>query len=751
MKKLFAVALLCLTTFGAMALPVKKGVWKTLTLADGTEVRARLVGDEHCHYWLGVDGNRYVASDGEYVVMPETAIQEGKVRYQKNQQRRMSRIRKAPGRQSVSSYLGEKKGLIILAQFSDKKFYSKTPRAFYDKVANQPGYRDNNGFVGSVYDYFQEQSYGKFKLTFDVYGPVTLSGTVASYGTNNRWGNDKGDGAFAAEVVKAVKSEVTNWKQYDWDNDGEIDQVMIVYAGYGEADGGGEETIFPHEWSLSLSDYGRKLSVGNNLYVDTYAVANERAYTGSRFFQYDGLGGICHEFTHCLGLPDTYCTDYSGYAGMGKWDLMASGSYNGSCFTPAGYTSLEKMLAGWLQPIELTDIQSITAMKPLTESDEVYIIYNQGNRDEFYLLENRQRTGFDAALPGQGMLILHVDYDEDIWDYNLVNTNNDDTRYGPLNDHQRCVPLRADGKDYYAKYSLQMDNAKDYSSWYAFSVSRDADEATDIYPQPDNNRLTNGSWPRAFTYNANTDGRKLMNISITNITQNTDGTMAFDFAPSGTGSGREGDNTDYGDGTVGPDPEPVEIPDALFYESFDLCQGRGGNDGSWQGTVANSTFNPDNGGWVSKKAYGGDQCARFGDTDVVGSATTPEITLKGTTTLSFRAASWKANRDGVQLSLSATNGATIEPATVTLTKGEWTDFTATLIATGSTAVTFKLDKGRFFLDEVLVVKPEEDPDNPDNPDNPDDTFWRMDMDDDGKITVSDITALINLYLTSPAQ
>ncbi|MBQ9641336.1 MAG: M6 family metalloprotease domain-containing protein [Bacteroidaceae bacterium] len=738
MKQLFVTAALLMTTLCSWALPVKKGVWKTLPLEGGTEVSAHLVGDEHCHYWLGVDGNRYVASDGKYVLMPEKAVSEGKARFQQNQKRRMTRLRKAT--QSQKGYYGQKKGLIILAQFSDQTFHDKDPQALYNKVANQPGYSDSNGFVGSVYDYFMEQSYGQFQLTFDVLGPVTVSGNMATYGANDYYGEDKAPGTFVAEVINKVKSQVTDWQQYDWDDDGEIDQVMIIYAGYGEADGGGDETIFPHEWALSASDYGRTLSVATGLYVNTYAVANERAYTGGYGFRYDGLGGICHEFSHCLGLPDMYCTDYSGYSGMGEWDQMADGSYNGRGFVPAGFTSHEKMLAGWLQPTELTSQTNITAMKPLAEADEAYIIYNKAYPNEYYLLENRQLTGFDSKLPAQGLLILHVDYDADIWAYNFVNTNNSDLRYGPLNDHQRCILFRADGKDYYQKYSDLMDQTDDEDEYYALSDSLYADMATDIYPQPGSNQLTNTSLPRAFTYNQNTDGRKLMNISITDITQNADGTISFSFAPDGTGSGEEGDNTDTGK-SAGP-----AAADALFYESFDLCGGTGGNDGGWSGNVASAVFQPDNDGWVAEKAYGADQCAKFGTGKVTGTATTPAFQLDGQTTLTFRAAAWNANNDGTTLTLSATGGATLEPSTITLTKGEWTDYEVTLTAQGSTAITFTASKGRFFLDEVVVANPDKDDEDPDTP--AEDPLGKIDIDGDGKFTISDITRLINLYLES---
>ena len=128
-----------------------------------------------------------------------------------------------------------------------------------------------------------------------------------------------------------------------------------------------------------------------------------------------------------------------------------------------------------------------------------------------------------------------------------------------------------------------------------------ADIYGDVYPQPNNNQLTNTSVPRAFLYN-NSDGRKLMNISITDITQNPDSTISFKFAPDDSGSGEEGDNTQYGLSAPNPD-----IAGALFYESFDQCDGTGGNDGAWSGSIATGQFITDNEDWTSEKAYGANQ------------------------------------------------------------------------------------------------------------------------------------------------
>ena len=224
----------------------------------------------------------------------------------------------------------------------------------------------------------------------------------------------------------------------------------------------------------------------------------------------------------------------------------------------------------------------------------------------------------------------------------------------------------------------------------------------DVYPQPDNNQLTNTSTPRAFLYNKNTDGRKLLNISITDITQNEDGTMSFHFAPDNSGSGEEGDNTDTGNGGGGT---VIDLPEGvLFYESFDQCDGTGGNDNSWNGQVAASEFEPDNDGWVAEKAYGAYKCARFGNTSTAGSVTTPSFTVNGEADLSFYAGAWDGSKDGTKLNISVTGG-TISASSQTIKKGAFSICKLKLQGNGNMKVTFSIEKGRFFLDEVIVSEP----------------------------------------------
>ena len=730
MKRTFLTFALLAATLCVLAIPAKRGKWKTLQLSDGTSVKAMLQGDEWGHFWKGTDGKRYVNDGGTYVVQSKVAMKQAAEKRMKAQQLRAKRNPMMRARQEmmargtntmpeVTALTGNKKGLIILVSFKDVDFQQSDAqtKSLFNNIANTENYSEN-GFKGSVADYFKAQSRGNFNLSFDVVGPYKLSQNAEYYGGNDDSDSDMHPEAMVTEAVNAAKADVSNWKQYDWDNDGEVDQVMIIYAGEGEASGGDETTIWPHEWEISASGIAR-VEVGTNLYVDTYACANEVDYVedelGNGGYQLTGVGTICHEFSHCLGLMDMYDTSYSGFYGMGNWSLMDQGSNNAEGFQPCNYTSFERMSIGWVTPEELTTAKSVTEMKSLTDADEFYKVTNKGNSNEYYLLENRQRTGWDASLPAAGLLIMHVDYDDDIWAGNMVNTANDDLTYGPLNDHQRCTIFHADGVDrtgpIYEKieevynkimdayYDTSISDAQFNALWDQYEAlwdEYDADVIGDVYPQAANNQLTNTTTPRAFTYNANSDGRKLMNVAITDITQNGNGTISFNFAPDNSGT-EEGDNTNYK-----YEAETVLPEGTLFYESFNSCAGTGGNDGAFSGTVASSTFKADNTGWTSSKPFGGDKCAKFGTGSVKGTVTTPSFTINGTAEFSFKAAPF--GTDGTTLQLSVPSGFTISPASVTMTAGKWTTFKVTITGTGSVAVTLTPAK-RLFLDEVLAVDP----------------------------------------------
>lgn len=533
MRKIFLLLLFAVTVSG-YAVPAKRGVWATLKLVDGTEVRAMLCGDEHMRFFRAEDGTCYVKSpDGQTFVKADMGGLRDKAakRQMKASKRRASKMckaRKALGDDFSGQYLGEKKGLIILVEFQDKKFTKSHDQALFNHIANTEGY-DQNGFKGSVSDYFKAQSDGQFLLNFDVVGPVEVSYKYSYYGENTESGEDKAPQKMVIEACQLVNDEV-DFSKYDWNNDGEVDQVFILYAGHGEADYYDIDTdvIWPHEFFLSADPAFGSITL-DGVVIDTYACSNEINRDGGL----DGIGTICHEFSHCLGYPDLYDTQYTGCFGMGEFDLMASGTDLDNGFTPAGFSGYEKMMAGWQKPIELKDYTEVKNLEPMSQGGDFYIIYNDAHKDEYYLVENRQQTGYDKYIPGKGLMITHVDYDSECWENNIVNSIvsfSDGTR----NDHQRLTIFHADNDDD-SDYWVE-----DYWSGNSYYLKQTMEN--DLYPYKNTNSLTNLSKPAATLYHANSDGKKYMSKPITSIQQNDDLTVDFVFGasvipdPSGDGS-----------------------------------------------------------------------------------------------------------------------------------------------------------------------------------------------------------------------
>ena len=496
-----------LCTATAYAVPAKPGLTRTLTLADGSTVTARLVGDEHGHYWLGRDGKAYnqVGNQGYYTVVDAESVKtRASVRRQQNNARRMKRM--APRKVGeVGSITGQKKGLIILVNFSQTAFQTANNKALYQRIANEENFSYGD-FKGSMYDYFKKQSLGQFELTFDVVGPVKVSNDYSYYGANDSNGDDKYPATMVIEALKLADSQV-NYANYDWDGDGEVEQVYVVYAGQGEADGGSDDTIWPHEWELSsAAQYGDGSGAQtlDGVTINTYACGGELNGDSN----ISGIGTMCHEFSHCLGYPDFYDTDYSGGQGMFAWDLMDSGSYNDDGYQPAGYTSYERWVAGWATPTELTTTQQVSNMPDLQASGQSYVIYNPGNQNEYFLLENRQKTGWDASLPGAGLLILHVDYSSSAWS---SNTPNDDPS------HQRMTWIAADNQYQYTTYQG--------TKYYTESGAKN-----DPFPYGNVNAFGPTTTPAAKFYNKNTNTNTYyLDSSVENITQNSDKTVSFKF------------------------------------------------------------------------------------------------------------------------------------------------------------------------------------------------------------------------------
>lgn len=682
-RRFVTTLLLAFSMLAVMAIPAKRGVSKFVTLTDGSTVKVSLAGDEHLHFWVDSLGNRYVPDDaqGLYRLASDDDMAKSKARLRaRTEATAQRRAKKLAANAEQGTFEGKKKGIVILVEYADVSFTTANPKEQFSRIANEISFAEGD-FNGSVKDYFLSQSRGAFELDFDVIGPVKLANNMAYYGANDSWGNDLRPEMMVVEGCKAADAEV-NFADYDWDGDGYVDQVYILYAGYGEADTYNKEsTVWPHEWALSGSSITSPQML-DGVIIDTYACSSELNGTG----KIGGIGTMCHEFSHCMGLPDMYDINYSGNFGMGPWDLMDSGTYNDNGYTPAGYSSYERMVCGWLSPIVVSkgDELSVSGVAPLAEDGDAYMLVNSGNPDEYFLVENRQRVAWDAALPASGVLVLHIDYDESIWYYNLVNTTGRDPYSGITNSHQRVTLIHADN-----------DDDKSYFNSRNYSYSKTTYYG-DPYPYNGNDSLTRLSVPSNALYTANADGDSYMDVAIRNIAVAKDGTASMYF---GENAVSEGGSDDGDGGDDGGDNNYV-----LFYESFDGCDGIGGTDGVYGGSsqVGIASFLPDNNGWESQKAFGANKCAKFGSSSIAGSVTTPEFVVDGKATLTFRAVPWDS--DNTALMLFASTGASVVPATFTMSTGEWTEYTTTITGHGAVRIQF-LPSKRFFLDEVRVTGP----------------------------------------------
>jgi len=424
-----------------------------ITQPDGTEITVRLRGDEYFKYKTTLDGYALIPdSNGILTYAQQDAsgnlvttnvkateianrtatelqfIQQLTPNISFAKQSLIQRAQRAAAvtsRSSIkSSYplSGTPKSLVILVNFSDKSFVTNSPSTAFTNLLNLSGYSANGG-TGSAKDYFKANSMGNFSPEFDVVGPYNLSNPMSYYGGNDTSGSDKNPRQMVIDACTLASAAGVDFSQYDSDGDGFVDNVFIYYAGYNEAEGGPANTVWPHRWTLA--DYATKF---NGKIVYDYACTSElRGSSGSNMC---GVGTFCHEFGHVLGLDDMYNTnnDYS-YNTLSYWDIMDYGPYLNSGRTPPAYSAYERFYLNWLTPVELKSPKIVT-LDTLTTSNKAYLISQSGNHNlsgtnpnpvEFFLVENRQNKGWDAYLPGHGMLATHIYYNSTTWANNTPN------------------------------------------------------------------------------------------------------------------------------------------------------------------------------------------------------------------------------------------------------------------------------------------------------------------------------------------
>ena len=408
MKKiLIIVALLLVANLQLGAIPAYRGL-VPYTLPDGSVIQIRMHGDEFFNWVTDASGRVIeLGEDGYYYPVSQYTLQSRRrIGAQRRAAVNAARAARAQSGEAPIA-IGQKHFLVILVEFKDIHFtYSASD---FSNLLNQNGYNVNGG-TGSARDFYYENSGGLFEPIFDVYGPVRLNYNRSHYGAdqNGIRGNDACPEDAVKEGCKGLDEEI-DFTKFDNDGNGDVDLVFMYYAGQGQADGGPDECIWPHQWSIpgGITLDGK--------YISNYACTNEIVSAGSLKGKLCGIGTACHEFGHAMGLPDFYDTDYddNGEAG-GLYDFstMCGGAYNNDGRTPPYFNIEERIMLGWLDPSSA--LQEITQSGQFTlQPVENNLAYTAScDMDgEYFIFEARGAQGWDAPLPG-GLLIYHVDKSE---------------------------------------------------------------------------------------------------------------------------------------------------------------------------------------------------------------------------------------------------------------------------------------------------------------------------------------------------
>lgn len=527
---LFACCILTVTSYSVSAYPHKIAVW-----INGQQVFIHLYGDEHSKRVESEDGYTIIQNEKQqwcYASLKNDSTLEATqwlLGYEdsqnatfrnfinttpkhlvapNNRQQKTITNRKASDRKVV----GQRRILIILMEYKDVKF-SKN-RVDFDRLFNEEGYSVDNA-QGSVKDFYLSASYNQLELESDIYGPYSASYDMSYYGRNSGInGHDVNPYALFEEAITNVAREA-DLAQYDCDGDGFIDNVHIIFAGYGEEAGASSNAIWSHE-----AAFNRPYEI-QGMKIDKYSCAPElRGNSGTGISR---IGPHCHEIGHALGAMDYYDVDYSTggeYAGTGMWDIMASGSWNNDGITPADFNPYVKAYNyGWISPTVLP--QGNVIIPPSCHSMENYYILQSSEYGDFYMLENRSKENWGAGLPGEGLLIFHVHND-------IVNAGNNINATAP----QKCYIVCASSKN------RQPSNTP--------ASYGDINSSGCPYPgNSGNHNFGQSSVPMAFYWNG-----EPCPIEINNIT------TAEDKCVSLTNN------------SIGADFEPVEMG-SLFFEGFE--------------------------------------------------------------------------------------------------------------------------------------------------------------------------------------
>lgn len=406
----------------------------TFTQSDGSQITVYLHGDADYSWYTDTEGNLLQRVGNDFKPMtidPETF-------YKKvSSARRASAMRreKINGNPSLTPHMGKVKVCVILAEFSDKKFTLTDPvksfNQFLNKTDNHPaefGFHESDNYY-SVKKYFEDMSFGLFTPEFDVYGPVTVDQPMAYYGGTADNGRDEKYSEFMKDVVMKADGNI-DFSQYDSNQDGNVDCVYVIFAGRGQNMGGANETL----WSKSFSMSG--LTVDNKKVVrcgiNNELLAHEEFDNGIPHIT--SIGVFCHEFSHCLGLPDFYNTSPGRHLddnqGMEDWDLMDNGEYVRNGCQPTAYTAWEREAMGWMT-IDTLKEAGTYQLTSIDNGGKAYRIVNEDNPSEYYVVQYFFNEGWNTRVGRSlndpkvgGLLLYHVDYNATTFSLSSNSPNN---------------------------------------------------------------------------------------------------------------------------------------------------------------------------------------------------------------------------------------------------------------------------------------------------------------------------------------
>ncbi len=455
----------------AFAIKAHSGSIARLTLADGTEVSATLQGDEHFHYYTLLDGTPLLKNaNGSYKKATQEEWEDWRAKVSAVNSRATGIGRTFP---NYFPHTGSPKALVILVQFQDVKFKSPDPKATFNHYLNaemgEPSPEDDatvfrpeegNNNYGSVREYFKETSLGQFTPQFDVVGPVTVSQKSAYYGEDSGDETDVNEDQMISEACGLVANKV-DFSEYDNDNDGYADLVYIIYAGYSQSwSPNPDEYLWPkcgayyfYQYDFDKKKLTNQQLAYNNTKICRFGINNELNVTPENvnggLHYLNGIGTFCHEFSHAMGLPDLYDSNYKGKDNQSPeyWDVMDMGSYLNLGYCPTPYSPWEKMMMGWVSPETLSkDHAAQITLEPYDENSKSYKIeadvddnnffvnenysptigemengelssqakakLKERAKGEYLLLQNIQNKGWYQSLPGYGLLVWRIDYSD---------------------------------------------------------------------------------------------------------------------------------------------------------------------------------------------------------------------------------------------------------------------------------------------------------------------------------------------------